>query len=171
MHRSLLRRLGDRLPYPAQSCLKTIGHAKRSGSTSIRDPTNCIARNSLDLNTREAEVADRESLKILFVCSMNQWRSPTAEKIYADKPLLIVRSRGTSEKARNTVRADDLKWADIVMVMEEKHKQRLMAQYPGEMRFKELHVLDILDNYKFMDAELIGEITDAVEPILTSNAG
>ena len=119
----------------------------------------------------EAEVADRESLKILFVCSMNQWRSPTAEKIYADKPLLIVRSRGTSEKARNTVRADDLKWADIVMVMEEKHKQRLMAQYPGEMRFKELHVLDILDNYKFMDAELIGEITDAVEPILTSNAG
>jgi len=74
-------------------------------------------------------VTDRESLKILFVCSMNQWRSPTAEKIYADKPLVITRSRGTSENARNTVRTDDLKWADIVLVMEEKHKQRLMAQY------------------------------------------
>ena len=60
---------------------------------------------------------------------------------------------------------------DIVLVMEQQHKQRLMAEYPGEMRFKELHVLDIPDNYKFMDAELITEITAAVEPSLTNYAG
>ncbi|MDG2131693.1 MAG: hypothetical protein P8K08_27105 [Fuerstiella sp.] len=51
--------------------------------------------------------------------------------------------------------------------METKHKQRLMAEYPGEMRFKELHVLDIPDNYRFMDPELIDEIVAAVDAILT----
>lgn len=116
-------------------------------------------------------MVDRESLKILFVCSMNQWRSPTAEKVYADKPLVLTRSCGTNKKARKAVNRDDLKWADIVLVMEQKHKQRLMAEYPGEMRFKELHVLDIPDNYKFMDPELVEEITAAVEPILTQTAG
>ncbi len=28
-----------------------------------------------------ADMTVRESLRILFICSMNQWRSPTAEKI------------------------------------------------------------------------------------------
>lgn len=111
---------------------------------------------------------DQESsLKILFVCSMNQWRSPTAEKIYADKPLVVARSRGTSRNARTTVNAADLRWADIVLVMENKHRQRLFEEFPEEMQSKEIHVLDIPDNYRFMDPELIAEIEAAVEPILT----
>ena len=109
---------------------------------------------------------DRESLKILFVCSMNQWRSPTAEKVYANRPLVIARSRGTSSKAKRTVRAVDVKWADIICVMETKHRQRLLSEFPGEMRFKELHVLDIPDNYQFMDPELVSEIEAVVDPIL-----
>ncbi len=108
----------------------------------------------------------RESLKILFVCSMNRWRSPTAEKIYADKPKLVTRSCGTNRNARRTVNSADLKWADVVLVMEQKHKQRLLANYPGEMQSREIHVLDIPDIYKFMDPELIEEIETAVEPIL-----
>ena len=118
----------------------------------------------------ESELLEQDSVNVLFVCSMNQWRSPTGEKIYADKPLVNVRSCGTSKNARRTVASDDLKWADIVFVMEEKHKQRLMSEFPGEMRFKELHVLDIPDNYKFMDPELIEELLTAVDPILTQAA-
>lgn len=119
------------------------------------------------------DMAERESLKILFVCTMNQWRSPTAEKIYSDKPLVIARSRGTSDKATKTVRGIDLQWADIVLVMEHKHCERLLSDFPGEMRYKEIHVLDIPDNYRYMDPELIAEIEAAVEPILTrkENAG
>ena len=111
-------------------------------------------------------MADRESLKVLFVCTMNQWRSPTAERIYADKPSVIARSCGTSAKASKTVRGTDLQWADLVLVMEHKHRERLLSEFPVEMRFKEIHVLDIPDNYKFMDPELIAEIEAAVEPIL-----
>jgi len=115
-------------------------------------------------------MVDQESVKVLFVCSMNQWRSPTAEKIYADKPLVLARSAGTNRKARKRATSDDLKWADIVFVMEQKHKQRLVAEFPGEMRYKKLHVLDIPDDYQFMDADLIVEIRNAVDPILTENS-
>lgn len=113
---------------------------------------------------------EQDLLKLLFVCSLNQWRSPTAEKIYADRPLLLVRSCGTSRNARKTVTAADLQWADIIFAMEQKHKQRLLAEYPHELRFQEIHVLDIPDIYKLMDPELVAEITAAVEPILTQRA-
>ncbi|MBA4017999.1 MAG: hypothetical protein C0483_12565 [Pirellula sp.] len=115
----------------------------------------------------ETNLIGNESLKILFICTMNQWRSPTAEKIYAGRPLLLVRSRGTSSKAVRTVRAADLQWADVVFVMEEKHRERLLSEFPGEMRFKELHVLGIPDNFKFMDPELIADLEAVVGPILT----
>ena len=114
-------------------------------------------------------MADNEPLKILFVCSMNQWRSPTAEKIYSDRPLVIARSCGTNRGARKKVAKADLQWSDIVLVMEQKHKQRLLSEYPSETRFKELHVLDIPDNFKFMDPELVDELTVTVEPILTQH--
>ena len=56
-------------------------------------------------------------MNVLFVCSKNQWRSPTAEKVFGRDPGLKVRSAGTSRKARRTVTANDLRWADVVMVM------------------------------------------------------
>ena len=114
----------------------------------------------------ESKMVERESLNVLFICSMNQWRSPTAEQIYADKPLLNVRSRGTNRGAKRTVTSNDLKWADIVMVMEQKHKQRLTGNFPGEMRYQEIHVLDIPDDYQFMDPELIVELANSIDAIL-----
>ena len=50
--------------------------------------------------------------------------------------------------------------------MEQKHRERLLSDFPGEMRFKEIHVLDIPDNYRYMDPKLIAEIEAAVDPIL-----
>ena len=111
-------------------------------------------------------MVDREPIKILFVCSMNQWRSPTAEKIYRDSPTVLTRSAGTNRKARKRVTSDQLQWADIVFVMEQKHRQRLVAEHPSAMRYKKLHVLDIPDDYQFMDAELIEQIQAAVDPVL-----
>lgn len=119
----------------------------------------------------ETDLVNHETIKVLFVCSRNQWRSPTAESIYGKRSLVDARSRGTSRNARRTVTAEDLKWADIVFVMEDKHKKRLQSEYPGEIRYKELHVLDIPDVYKFMDPELIAEITAGVDPILARHAG
>jgi hypothetical protein len=56
-------------------------------------------------------------LNVLFVCSRNQWRSPTAEQIFAQHPGLSVRSGGTSESARRRVSLKDAQWADIILVI------------------------------------------------------
>lgn len=114
-------------------------------------------------------MTDRKTINLLFICSMNQWRSPTAESIYRKQSHVRVRSRGTSRNARRTVSAEDLKWADIVFVMEDKHKDRLHSEYPGLIRHKVLHVLDIADVYRYMDPELVSEITAGVDSILAEH--
>jgi predicted protein tyrosine phosphatase len=107
-------------------------------------------------------------INVLFICTKNQWRSPTAEKVYEKHPLISVRSAGTSTKARRHVSVADIEWAKVVFVMEHKHKQRIRADFPDLMKYKELHILDIPDEYKFMDPELIEMIEDAVDPILNA---
>lgn len=107
-----------------------------------------------------------DRINVLFVCSMNQWRSPTAERIYSKASLIRTRSGGTSPKARHTVSAADIEWADVVIVMEKKHKQRLWTQHSEAMQFHEVRVLDIPDDYTFMDPELITELKAAIDPII-----
>jgi len=51
-------------------------------------------------------------MNVLFICSMNKWRSPTAEEICRRHPDLSVRSAGTSRKARRHVTLDDIQWAE-----------------------------------------------------------
>lgn len=109
-------------------------------------------------------MADR--LKILFVCSRNQWRSPTAEAIYCDDVRVSVRSRGTSSAAVRTIRENDLTWADLVLVMEHKHRSRLLADFLDLTKFLTIHVLDIPDDYRYMDAELVQSLRFAADPII-----
>jgi len=107
-----------------------------------------------------------EPVNLLFVCSKNQWRSPTGEKTYQDHPLVNVRSAGTASSARHQVTLADIRWADIILTMERKHAQRLRADYPEALQFKDVVVLDIPDDYRFMDPELIDLIRAAVDPLL-----
>ncbi len=109
---------------------------------------------------------NEEPINVLFVCSRNKWRSPTAEKVYATHKLINTRSRGTSKKARRTISADDLHWADVVFAMEDKHRQQLQSRFAGEMACTEIRVLDIPDEYQFMDPELVQCIEDAVGELL-----
>lgn len=105
-------------------------------------------------------------LNLLFICSKNQWRSPTAEQIYRKQPNVSVRSAGTSPNARHTVSIKDIQWADVIMVMEEMHKSRLKAEFNRVLEYKPIHVLDIPDEYQYMDAELIELLTQSVDSIL-----
>lgn len=90
-------------------------------------------------------------LKVLFGCSRNQWRSPTAEQIWRRHPRLLARSGGTSPSARHTVSADDVCWADVIFAMEDKYKSRLVAEFTRLLAGKPIQVLDIPDEYKYMD--------------------
>ena len=88
-------------------------------------------------------------MNILFICSMNQWRSPTAEKVFQNLDQITTRSAGTSSKAKRTVSHKDVTWSDIIIVMENKHKQRLKADFRQELNYKNIHVLDIPDDFKY----------------------
>lgn len=105
-------------------------------------------------------------MNVLFICSRNQWRSPTAEQVWRRHPALSVRSAGTSPNARRHVSAQDLQWADTIFVMEEKHKSRLRAEFGRLLEHKPVHVLDIPDEYKYMDPALVGELQRSVGAIL-----
>ena len=103
---------------------------------------------------------------ILFICSRNQWRSPTAEKVYCKNPRVNVRSAGTSPKARHTVNTKDITWAELIFVMEHKHKDRLKAQYSKLLLHKKMIVLDIPDEYQYMDEELVKLVKESTEEYL-----
>ncbi|MGB3800270.1 MAG: protein tyrosine phosphatase [Lewinella sp.] len=103
--------------------------------------------------------------KVLFVCSRNEWRSRTAENIWRTDDRLTVRSAGTSRRARVRVTEALLDWADIVFVMEEAHRRQLRERF-GQDATANLIVLDIPDEYQYMDTELVNELRDVVAPYL-----
>jgi predicted protein tyrosine phosphatase len=94
-------------------------------------------------------------IKILFICSKNQWRSPTAEKIFHQFNGYNVRSAGTEDGARNKVTEGHIGWADLIFVMEKKHVRRLRDKFGNLLQNKTVHNLDIPDDYGYMDEELI----------------
>lgn len=102
-------------------------------------------------------------MNLLFVCSKNKWRSPTAEQLYKNHSGLNVRSAGTTSSARRVVNAADIDWADIIFVMENKHKNYINEQFRSRLGNKKLVVLDIPDDYHYMDPELISWLTDAID--------
>jgi len=92
-------------------------------------------------------------LRILFICAMNLKRSPTAERLYCNDARLEVRSAGVRPAAKRRVSENDLRWADIVFVMEREHKRWLREQFAG-LELPRIEVLDIPDEYEYMDSNL-----------------
>jgi protein-tyrosine phosphatase len=99
--------------------------------------------------------------RILVVCSKNQWRSKTAETIFTNHPTLDVKSAGTSSKAKQKINQALIDWADIILVMETKHKAIIVDKYLIDPDV--IEVLGIPDEYKYMDDELISELTDTIQ--------
>ena len=106
---------------------------------------------------------------LLFICSKNQWRSPTAEALFKNHAFHQARSAGTSDKARIKVHAKLLAWADVVLVMERKHKQLLQQRFADELAFKNIIVLHIEDHYQYNDRELIVILQHALVDYLWAN--
>ncbi len=93
--------------------------------------------------------------KLLFVCSRNQWRSPTAEALFKDHPRYAARSAGTEAGARVKLTAGHVGWADQIFCMEKKHAARVTERFAAELHDKPLVVLRIPDEFQRMDPALI----------------
>jgi predicted protein tyrosine phosphatase len=65
-------------------------------------------------------------------------------------------------------------WADLIFVMEKKHLRRLRENYSDILLHKKVICLNIPDEYKFMDSELIEVLISTVSehieiPMIVNN--
>lgn len=103
---------------------------------------------------------------ILFVCSRNKWRSRTAETIFKNNQKHNVKSAGTENDAKIKVTEKLISWSDLIFVMEKRHRERLKEKFGSLADTKEIIILDIQDNYEYMDPELIEILETSVSAYL-----
>jgi len=93
--------------------------------------------------------------RLLFICSQNRLRSPTAEQVFSAYKNVEAASAGLNHDAENPVTPELLAWADIIFVMERAHRSKLQQKFRNSLNGKRLVCLDIPDNYAYMDPELV----------------
>lgn len=114
------------------------------------------------------EQPERNDARLLFVCTYNEMRSSTAEAVLAAEGY-NVRSAGTDRWATVPLNREIILWADIVFVMENKHETFISSFFRDVVEGKIIIVLDIPDNYYYMEPELIELLKARVAPHLQNN--
>ena len=102
-------------------------------------------------------------MRVLFVCSQNRLRSPTAEAIFSQYAGIEALSAGTAREAITPISQDLIEWAEVVFVMENYHRNKLQERFGKLLELKRLIVLRIEDEYKYMQPELIDLLKSKVE--------
>jgi predicted protein tyrosine phosphatase len=92
---------------------------------------------------------------LLFICSANKLRSPTAEHIFSTWPNVETDSAGLNASAEQQLSTEQVEWADIIFVMEKTHRNKLSTKFRKYLKGKRVICLDIPDDYDFMDPELV----------------
>ena len=92
---------------------------------------------------------------VLFVCSANRLRSPTAEQVFSTWPGIETDSAGISNGADVVLSSEQVEWADIIFVMEKTHRNKLNRKFRSSLNSKRVICLDIPDDYEFMDPVLV----------------
>ncbi len=102
--------------------------------------------------------------RVLFVCSQNRLRSPTAERVFSGRPGFEVASAGLNNDAGTPVSSELVEWADIIFVMEETHRSMLSKKFRPHLKDKRVICLDIPDQFDFMDPVLVRLLEAKVGP-------
>jgi predicted protein tyrosine phosphatase len=103
---------------------------------------------------------------VLFVCSQNKLRSPTAEQVFARYPDIETASAGLNNDAENPVTGELVEWADLIFVMEATHRSKLQQKFKRHLKRAKVICLDIPDNYVFMDPALVALLEARVPKFL-----
>lgn len=104
--------------------------------------------------------------RVLFLCSRNRLRSPTAEQVFGTWPDLEVDSAGLADDAQTVLTAEQQGWAELIVVMEASHRRRLQARHRALLKGKRVVCLDIPDRYAFMQPELVALLLKKAGPLL-----
>jgi len=93
--------------------------------------------------------------RVLFICSQNRLRSPTAEQLFASYQDIEVASAGLNHDAGNPVTPELLQWADLIFVMEKTHRTKLQNKFRMSLKDKRIICLNIPDKFDYMDPALV----------------
>ena len=104
--------------------------------------------------------------RVLFICSQNKLRSPTAEKVFGNHPDLEVMSAGLNPDAVNILTPELVLWSEVIFVMEKAHKNRLQRKFKQYLNKQRIICLGIPDDYEFMDPELVSRLKAMVPKLL-----
>lgn len=94
--------------------------------------------------------------KILFICTGNLNRSPTAEALLKNTENFEAKSAGVHHLSENPIKPELIKWADKIIVMNEKHDNHrtiLLQMFP-QAKTKPIVDLEIPDIYEKNSPEL-----------------
>ena len=104
--------------------------------------------------------------RVLFLCSQNKLRSPTAERVFRGTPGLEVRSAGLDADAVVPLTRELLEWADLVLVMEKRHRNAIQKRFKELYRIKRIVCLYIPDEFEYMDEGLVRLLRERAGPLL-----
>jgi predicted protein tyrosine phosphatase len=105
-------------------------------------------------------------VNVLFVCSRNRLRSPTAEQVFAGYPGIETDSAGLAPDADVPLSSDQVHWADLIAVMEKRHRGALNRRFARVLAGTRVVCLDIPDDYQFMQPELVALLERRMAPYL-----
>jgi predicted protein tyrosine phosphatase len=105
-------------------------------------------------------------IKVLFVCSQNKLRSPTAEQVFSGYAGIECESAGVDDSAQVPLSAELVQWADVIIAMEASHRAKIARKFSRYLDGKRVVVAGIPDHYKYMEPALVGLLEAKVPPLL-----
>ncbi|MEI1378271.1 low molecular weight protein tyrosine phosphatase family protein [Nostoc sp. UHCC 0926] len=104
--------------------------------------------------------------KLLFICSQNKLRSPTAEAVFSEYEGLETDSAGLDRYAEVPLSTEAIAWADIIFVIEKSHKNKRSKNFQPFLKDKKIICLNIPDEYEYMESALIELLKQKFLPLL-----
>lgn len=124
------------------------------------DEVELVSYNQITMNNRLHNCTNPhqgDMLRTLVVCSAGLLRSPTLAWILSNPPFNHNTRAAGSVRNFALVHADDvlLTWADLVVFVNRENHHDTKLMFPEELAGKLVIVLDIPDNFRTRDPELV----------------
>jgi predicted protein tyrosine phosphatase len=103
-------------------------------------------------------------MRILFVCTANRLRSPTAEDLFKGLGGHDVLSAGTDPGAPRPLTKELVASADLIFVMEAHHRERIRKRFKARPPDSAIVTLHIPDEFERGDPDLIALLQDRAGP-------
>lgn len=112
-------------------------------------------------------------MRVLFVCTVNRLRSPTAETLFSTLPGVEALSAGTDAQAETPLSKELVASADVIFAMEKHHRDKIRKKFKDRPADNRIITLNIPDDYERDDPDLIelldAKVTHRLERLMSSS--